>query len=390
MSDHKLSTRAIHPARKPRQKAKSIAPDLVLSASFAYDRVEDLNHACNIHDDHVYSRLTNPTLDELEGVVADLEGGDAAISFASGMGAINGVLASLLSAGSHMILPRSVYGGTFALTNHVLNRFGVSSTVVDYRDREALLRACRPETKVIWAETIANPTLDIADLPTLSELAHAQGALLVVDSTFASPALCRPLEHGADVIVHSASKYLGGHGDLIGGVAVASKALIETMFSTVIEMGGRMSPFVAWLVLRGVKTLELRVKRSGESARRIARFLAAHRGVNHVIYPGLASHPDHDRARKMFDNGFGGVVSIDLVDGESAARFMNKLQLFLLAPSLGDTHSLALIPAATSHRQIAPAERAAAGITDGLVRLSIGLEDPDDLIRDLGQALRAS
>lgn len=337
---------------------------------------------------HVYSRLSNPTVATLEAAVADLEGAEAGLAFTSGMAAIHAALTGLLSAGDHVVAPRSVYGGTWVLLSEVLARFGVETTFVDNRDLDAWRAALRPNTRVVWAETIANPTLEVADLATLAALAHAGGALLVVDATFTTPYLCQPLALGADVAVHSASKYLGGHGDLLGGLILTSDALMRRIRPSAVEVGGVMAPFVAWLILRGLKTLGLRMERHTASALQVARALAEHPRVRRVLYPGLPGHPDHALAQRVLRRGFGGMVSIE-VDGDlvAAKAVMNRLQLFLRAGSLGDAHSLALLPAATSHRKLSPPARAAAGISDGLIRLSVGLEDAEDLVQDLLQAL---
>lgn len=385
-----FSTRSIHlhpPA--PAVASAPVAPPLYQTSSFAVEDMEDMDRMLlEGASGHVYSRLSNPTVATLEAAVAELEGAEAGLAFTSGMAAIHAALCGLLSAGDHVVAPRSVYGGTWVLLTEVLARFGVETTFVDNRDLDAWRAALRPNTRVVWAETIANPTLEVADLAALAALAHEGGALLVVDATFTTPYLCQPLALGADVAVHSASKYLGGHGDLLGGLILTSDALMRRIRPSAVEVGGIMAPFVAWLILRGLKTLGLRMERHTASALQVARALAEHPRVRRVLYPGLPGHPDHALAQRVLRRGFGGMVSIE-VDGDlvAAKAVMNRLQLFLRAGSLGDAHSLALLPAATSHRKLSPAARAAAGISDGLIRLSVGLEDAEDLVQDLLQAL---
>ncbi len=390
MAKHRFDTRAVHARLKtPEISSQSIAPPLIQTASFAFDHAPDIADACERPEDgFIYSRLSNPTVDMLERTIADLEGGDAALAFGSGMAAIHAALVGLLSAGDHIVAPVAVYGGTFGLLTRVLNRLGIESTFVDNNDPQAWRDAIRPNTKVVYAETIANPALSVPDLESLAALAHGAKAKLVVDSTFATPYLCRPLEHGADVVVHSASKYLGGHGDLIAGLVIGAKQVIEPIRDTAIEVGGAVAPFVAWLVLRGLKTLGIRVARSSSSALFLARKLQAHPKVKRVLYPGLSSHPDRERAKRYLPKGCSGVLAIELVgEKDNAERFMSALTLFQRAASLGDAHSLAIQPAATTHRQLSAQELARAGISETYVRLSVGLEDPEDLLEDLEQAL---
>ncbi|MCB9648982.1 MAG: aminotransferase class I/II-fold pyridoxal phosphate-dependent enzyme [Deltaproteobacteria bacterium] len=385
-----FSTRSIHIRSIPTAVPSTpVAAPIYQTSSFAVGEMDDMDRMLlQGESGHMYSRLSNPTVAALEAAVADLEGTEAGLAFTSGMAAIHAVLTGMLSAGEHAVVPRSVYGGTWALLREVLARFGVETTFVDNRDPVAWRSALRPNTKIVWAETIANPTLEVADIAALAELAHGAGARLVVDATFTTPYLCRPVELGADLVVHSASKYLGGHGDLLGGVLVGPKDLMKRIQHSAVEVGGVMAPFVAWLILRGLKTLGLRMERHTASALSVARALEAHPRVRTVLYPGLPSHPEHVLAQRVLQNGFGGMVSFEVEGGlEAAKAVMNRLQLFLRAGSLGDAHSLALLPAATSHRRLGAEARAAAGIADGLIRLSVGLEDAQDLIHDLEQAL---
>jgi cystathionine gamma-synthase/O-acetylhomoserine (thiol)-lyase len=341
-----------------------------------------------------YSRIDNPTADAFAQGVAALEGANvdgevAGQPFASGMAAISTVLMTLTKAGAHVVCPREVYGGTYGLLSHVLDRFGVATTFVDTTDLDAVRAALRPETTVVWGETIANPTMTVADLPGLAALAHEAGATFVVDSTFASPAVCRPLEHGADIVVHSATKYIGGHSDVTGGVAVGSPELMARVRHDRVDLGGSLSPDDAFLLHRGLATLPLRVARHCTSALAVATALLDHPVVERVDHPGLTGHRDHGLAVKLFDEGrYGAVVTITPRGGrEAGLALCDRLQLIRVATSLGGTHSKVSHVASTTHRQLDDAALAAAGIGVGAVRISVGLEDAEDLIADLVQAL---
>lgn len=392
MTELGFATRAIH-THPPKAElgGEAIATPIHQTASFSFEDPEHL--AAAIHrplEGYAYSRLSNPTIAALERAVADLESTDGALAFASGMAAIHTALISLLAAGDHVVAPASLYGGTFQVLRHVLPRFGVNATFVDRTDPEAWQAAVRPETKVIYTETIGNPTLSVPDLTALSEIAQGAGARLLVDSTFATPRLCRPLEHGADLVLHSATKYLGGHGDLIAGMIAGSRELIEEIRPFAVDTGGVMAPFVAWLILRGLKTLALRVDRHSDAALEIARFLEAHPKVERVHYPGLASHPDHARAARTLGGRFGGVLAFDVGSREAGRGLIRRIRLIKRAASIGDVHSLIIQPAESSHRQLSAEELRAAQITEGFVRISVGLEEPADLVRDLDQALSSS
>lgn len=385
-----FATRSIHiPTTETQVPSVPVAPPLVQSTSFAMPSMHDMDRILDAGESgFLYSRLANPTVQSLEVALADLEGAEAAMAFGSGMAAIHAAATGLLSAGDHVIAPSSVYGGTYALFAQILPRFGIETSFVDNQDLEAWRAAIRPTTKVLWAETLANPTLEVADIPGLADVARAAKAHLVVDSTFTTPYLSQPLTQGADVVVHSASKYMGGHGDLLGGVVLTDAALMNEIRPHAIEVGGGMAPFVAWLVLRGLKTLSLRMDRHCASAMLVANDLTQVESVTRVLYPGLESHADHRRAQECLHHGYGGIVSFEMKGGlQDAIAAMDRLKIFLRAGSLGDAHSLALLPAATSHRKLTPKARAEAGIPDGLIRLSIGLEDPQDLISDLRSAL---
>jgi cystathionine beta-lyase/cystathionine gamma-synthase len=389
------STRALHTPAPPVPDQVPVGLPVYRTASWAFDTAQE--YADVLAGDvagYAYSRVANPTADAFAQGVAALEGANldrpvAAEPFASGMAAISTVLMALTHAGAHVVAPAEVYGGTYGLLATVLSRFGVETTFVDMTDLDAVRAAVRPETTVLWGETLANPTMTVADLPALSAIARAAGATFAVDSTFASPAVCRPLEHGVDVVVHSATKYLGGHSDVTGGVAVASPELMARIRHDRIDLGGALAPDEAFLLHRGLSTLPLRVARQCATALAVATALAEHPRVRRVDYPGLPTHRDHDLATKLFDEGrYGAVVTIT-PDGDRAAglALCDRLQLVARATSLGGTHSLSSHAATTTHRQLDDAALAAAGIGPATVRISIGLEDPEDLVADLVQAL---
>jgi methionine-gamma-lyase len=307
------------------------------------------------------------------------------------MGAIAAVLLSLAGAGDHLVVQRALYGGTYSLLTTVAARLGIEASLVDTADLGQVEAALRPATRAVYAETIANPTMTVADLPALAKLASAHGLPLVVDNTVASPYLCRPIEHGAAVVVHSATKYLGGHNDVIGGLALfAEEEQHRRAWHTMIDLGASPDPFAAWLVLRGVKTLALRMERHTANAAALAELLAGHTKVARVYWPGLPDHPSHEVAGRVLD-GYGGFLAFDLEGGRAAGRrFTEATRLALLAPSLGGPETLVTHPASTTHRQLDAAALAAAGIGEGMVRVSVGLEDADDLIEDFTNALEVA
>lgn len=388
-----FQTRSVHlgGVTAPKIESEPAATPIVQTSGFSFENVESLEESFSVPGSFHYSRVSNPTVDALERLIADLEGGDAACAYASGMAAIHGVLSALLRPGDRIVAPDRVYGGSHAFFHGFLRDFGVETTFVKTSDLAAWRGALERPARVVFAETITNPTLEVVDLEAIAKLSLARGAKLVVDATFTTPYLSRPLELGADYVVHSATKYLGGHGDLIAGLVVGREADMRAVKRRLVETGGNLSPFVAWLVLRGLKTLGLRMERHCASALQLARFLSEHPKVEAVHYPGLSPHPDHERAMRLFGGRGSGVVSLVLGGGlESAKRFVNTLALFERAGSLGDTHSLAVLPSMASHRHLGPEGLAEMGITPGFVRLSVGLEDPEDLIRDLEAALLAA
>jgi O-acetylhomoserine/O-acetylserine sulfhydrylase-like pyridoxal-dependent enzyme len=386
-------TRAVHgPAPRPVEQA-SVAPPLYRSTTFVFDSAQ---HTADVFAGQLsgwsYSRTDNPTASAFADAVAALEdrGGQASGQpFASGSAATATVFMSLCDSGSHVIAPQEVYGGTWSFLTRQLARFGVETTFVDMTDLATVRDALRPETRVLWSEVLANPSMTVADLPGLAEIAREAGIPLVVDSTFASPVVCRPLEHGADLVMHSATKYLGGHSDATGGVVVGRPDLVARIRVVRLDLGGALAPDEAFLLLRGLQTLPLRVARQNETAIELAAALAAHPAVLRIDHPSLASHRDHALATKLFDSGrFGAVVTVTPRGGRAAGlALVDGLRLITRATSLGGTHSNAVHVATTTHKDMDDASLAAAGIDPGAVRVSIGLEDAADLIADLVGAL---
>ncbi|HYM53710.1 MAG TPA: aminotransferase class I/II-fold pyridoxal phosphate-dependent enzyme [Candidatus Dormibacteraeota bacterium] len=337
---------------------------------------------------HSYSRYSNPTHAALEEALAELEGAEACHVTGSGMAAIHGVVLSILSAGDEMIVPRAVYGGLVGLAGAVLSRSGMATRAVDTTDLDAIESAFTGSTRLVWLETISNPTTAMADIGAVAELAHARGALVAVDNTFASPYLCNPLALGADVVVHSTTKYVGGHSDITGGAIAGDAHRVTAARHVVINAGGNAAPLEAFLALRGLKTLALRMERHSANALAVAGALDGAPGIDRVLYPGLASHPQHPLAMRTLRGGMaGGMLSIDLAGGRPAGeRFLERLQVAVHATSLGSAETLCSHPASSSHRQLSEAELQLGGLTPGMVRVSIGLEDPDDLVADLAAA----
>ena len=387
-----FATRAIHAGRLPMPAEPPLAAPIWQTSTFVFDDAEHYAHTLHQpREGYVYTRYENPTSAALEATVANLEGAAEGLATASGMGAIATVLLSLAGAGDHVVAQRDLYGGTHSLLAHTAPRFGIEVSFVDAGDPDAVRAALRPTTRAIYAETVANPTLTVADLPALAEVGAAAGVPLVVDNTVASPFLCRPIEHGAAVVVHSATKYLGGHSDVVGGVALfAEPERHDAAWRAMIELGASPDPFAAWLVLRGVKTLPLRMRAHGANARRLAELLDAHPKVARVHWPGLPGHPTAQLAAKLLD-GDPGMLSFDLDGGRAAGRrFIEATRIAKLAASLGSTETLVSHPASTTHRQFAPDALAAAGIGEGMVRVSVGLEDGADLAEDFTQALEVA
>ena len=339
---------------------------------------------------HSYSRYSNPTHAALEEALADLEGAEAGLVTASGMAAMHGVVVSLLRSGDELIVPSAVYGGMVGLIGSILDRSGIGHQTVDTTDHGQVEAAITERTRLLWLETISNPTTAVADIAALAELAHARGVLVAVDSTFASPALANPLALGADLVIHSTTKYIGGHSDLIGGALLGDADRVAAARQVVINAGGNAAPFEAFLALRGLKTLALRMERHSSNALAVATALEGAHGVARVLYPGLASHPQHDLAMRTFRDGMaGGMLAIELEGGRShGERFLGRVRVAVHATSLGSVETLVSHPASSSHRQLDDEALAAAGMSPGTVRVSVGLEDANDLIEDLVGAAR--
>lgn len=387
-SSPRPETLAVHPPHVEITGSRPLGVPLHQGHVFAFDSADDLATAFTSSTAFLYNRLGNPTVRTLEDAVARLEGGTAGISFASGMGAINSVLQGLLGSGDHVIAQTCLYGGTYAVLTDLAARWGVDVTYVSGTDPEEVRAALRPETRLLYLETIANPTTRVSDIPALASVAAEAGVPVAVDNTFASPLLCRPLDHGADIVVHSATKYLSGHADVLGGVAVfKGPDLYDRVRHHAVEQGASTDPFAAWLTLRGMQTLSLRMERQCASAAELAGRLAAHPAVEAVRHPALASHPDREIAARLLSGG-GGVISVDLAGGRDAGRtFVESVRLASLSVSLGDVKTLVMHPASTSHHQLDEAALTAAGIGPGTVRLSVGIEHVEDLWEDLEQAL---
>lgn len=376
-----LGTRAIHAGQAPDPSTGAIMTPIYATSTYVQE-------SPGKHKGYEYSRTQNPTRAAYEACVADLEGGVAGFAFASGLAAASTCL-ELLDTGDHVIAMDDLYGGTFRLFERVRRRSaGLDFTYIDLNDGQALQAALKPNTKMIWAETPTNPMLKVVDLQKLGEFARRHGVLLVVDNTFCSPMVQRPIEWGADIVLHSATKYLNGHSDIVGGILVAANAeLAEKLAFLQNSIGAVASPFDSFLALRGLKTLHLRMRAHCEGALELARWLDQHPQVESVIYPGLPQHPQHELAKRQMQ-GFGGIISVRVKgDADKARRVLEHCQLFALAESLGGVESLIELPAVMTHASIPAPQRAQLGITDNLIRLSVGTEDIADLRAELDAAL---
>lgn len=379
-----FATRVIHAGQAPDPSTGAIMPPIYATSTY-------VQQSPGVHQGYEYSRTQNPTRHAYERCVADLEGGEAAFGFASGMAAIATIL-ELLDSGSHIVALDDLYGGTVRLFEQVRRRSaGLSFTFADLSDPENLARAVQPDTRMVWLETPSNPLLKLVDIEAVVGGLKDRNILVVADNTFATPYIQKPLELGCDIVIHSATKYLGGHSDVVGGIAVTARTdLAEQLAFLQNSAGAICGPFDSFLTLRGVKTLALRMQRHNENAQAIAEWLEGHAAVESVIYPGLSSHPQYELAQRQM-NGAGGIVSFR-IRGEldAARRFMETCRLFALAESLGGVESLVDHPAIMTHASVPAAARAALGITDSLIRLSVGVEDVTDLIADLDAALAAA
>lgn len=384
-----FATLAVHAGESPCPATGALDTPIYQSSTFVAADSDEMSAVYGEEKfGYMYTRYGNPTIHALEEKVAALEGGEAALAFASGMAAISSAIMGYVKSGDHVVAPRMLYGAAYNFLNKKLPRMGAEVTFVPSNRVEDLEGAIRPNTRLIYFETPSNPTLEIIDIAALGAMAKSRGVPTVIDNTFASPALQQPLALGITVSVHSATKYLCGHGDAMGGVVVGPKGYIsELMHEVLRDFGGVISPFNAWLILRGIRTLHLRMPAHCANAQRIAEYLAAHPRVERVNYPGLTSHPGHEVARRQM-RAFGAMMSFEVKGGyESGKKVMDRVQLFARAASLGDTRSLIVHSASTSHRAVPRAERLGMGITDGLVRLSVGVEAAEDLLADLDQAL---
>jgi len=387
-----FNTRAVRSWRsaEPIEQEPGSVP-IYQSSLFSFDDIEAFAGVgkTKISGGYLYTRWANPTTDALARTMVALEGSEAAACYASGMGTIHATISSLAAAGDHVVSASQIYGGTHGLFAELLPRGGMDVSFVDVTDHPAIEAAFRANTRVLYCETIGNPTLPVADLEALAEIAHARGAAFVVDATFTTPYLVRALAHGADLVLHSATKYLGGHSDVTGGVVAGAREPIERIRHFGIDFGATLSPFDSWLILRGLQTLGLRMQRICENAVALASFLEEHPRVERVTYPGLATHPQHELARKLFGDRYGGMVAFEVSGGASAGRrVLERVRVASAAASLGGTKTLIVHPLSITHTQLSPEQLHAAGITEGMMRVSVGIEDVEDVIDDLDHALR--
>jgi cystathionine beta-lyase/cystathionine gamma-synthase len=375
----RFSTVCVHAGQEPDPATGAIITPIYQTSTYVQDEL-------GRHKGYEYARTQNPTRAALEHNIAAIEGGKAAYAFASGMAAI-GAIATMLQAGDHVVVTDNTYGGTFRLFDKVLTKYHLSFTYVDTSSLDLIRQAMRPETRMLFLETPTNPVMRLTDLRAAAEIAHAHGARVVVDNTFASPCVQRPIELGADLVVHSTTKYLNGHSDSVGGIVIGAREDdLEWLKFIQNAEGAILSPFDSWLVLRGTKTLALRMAQHNINGMALAEYLASHRAVKQVLYPGLTAHPQHELAKRQM-RGFGGMLSFDAGTFDAARRVCNRVKLMALAESLGGVETLICHPASMTHASVPPERREAIGLTDSLVRISVGIEDPQDLIDDLDQAL---
>jgi cystathionine beta-lyase/cystathionine gamma-synthase len=376
----RFSTICIHAGQVPDPSTGAIITPIFQTATYVQDALGE-------HKGFEYARTQNPTRSALEANLAAIEGGRAAFAFASGMAAI-GAITARLSTGDHVVVTDNTYGGTFRLFDKILTRYGLTFSFVDTSKLAEIERAITPKTRVVFLETPTNPVLRLIDIAAAAKLAHSRGALVVVDNTFASPCLQRPIELGADLVVHSTTKYLNGHSDSVGGVVVATREEdVEWLRFVQNAAGAILSPFDSWLVLRGTKTLKVRMTQHSANGQGLAEYLARHPKVTRVIYPGLPDHPQHDLARRQMPNGYGGMLTFEVESFDRARAVLNRFKLMSLAESLGGVETLVCHPATMTHASVPADRRAAIGITDSMIRISTGIEDLDDLKEDLDQAL---
>ena len=417
-----FDTIAIHGGHSGDPATKSRAVPIYQTTSYLFDDTAHAGRLFALEEfGNIYTRINNPTTDVLEQRVAALEGGAAALAVSSGQAANLYAILNLAKSGDHIVSSSSLYGGTYNAFAHTLKRFGIEASLVDFGDPFAVEAAIKPNTKAIFAETIGNPKIDVLDVALYADLAHRHGLPLIVDNTLATPYLLKPIAHGADIVVHSATKFIGGHGTAIGGVIVDAGRfdwaasprfpefvepdpsyhglqyapvfgniayILKARVQLLRDVGAALSPFNAWLLLLGLETLGLRVERHSRNAQAVAEFLAAHPKVTRVSYPGLANDPAHARARQYLQGGYGAILTFDVEGGEREARaVIDRLKLFSLLANVGDAKSLVIHPASTTHQQLSETERLASGVTGATIRLSVGIEDERDILADLRQAL---
>ncbi|MGQ9460241.1 MAG: trans-sulfuration enzyme family protein [Candidatus Bathyarchaeaceae archaeon] len=382
-----FSTKAVHAGEKRDPSTGAVVTPIYETSVFGFSSTKELIDVMSEKmEGYIYTRYGNPTVRTVERKMAELEGAEDAAVFSSGMAAIATTMLTLISPGDHIVSTRDLYGGTLALFKDVLPKFGMEVTFVEATDFEEIKLAVQGNTKIIFAETPTNPTLKIVDVSKIAELGKKNGITVVVDSTFASPYNLQPLGFGVDIVVHSATKYLGGHNDVTAGVVCGSEDFMQKLKKMRKHLGGTLDPHAAWLLLRGLKTLGLRMERHNSNGMKIAKYLEKHPKVKRVYYPGLPSHPQHSIAKKQM-RGFGGVVSFEIHgDFEKTMKFVDSLKLCFLAASLGGIETLATQPVTCSHYFVSAEDRKKAGITDELIRLALGIEDPEDIIADLEQA----
>lgn len=383
-----IETKIVHGGQHPDKETGALSPPIYQTSTFAFKNAE---HGARLfsgeEEGYIYTRLSNPTIDLLARKLATLESTDAGVIFSSGLSAIFNLIVTAAQAGDHIVSDNTIYGGTYALLSSILPRLGIKVTFINAADLDEYAKAVTKDTKLVFFETPANPTLKVIDIQRCVEIAHAKNVPVCVDNTFATPYLQHPVELGADIVTHSLTKYLGGHGDIIGGAVVGKKDFIKELWDNAKEIGGSNSPFNAWLVLRGIKTLAVRMERHCDNAMKIAEFLTRHPKIENVYYPGLPTDPGHKTARKQMTK-FGGMLGFDVKGGKEAGKkIMNAVKICILAVSLGDADTLIEHPASMTHSTYTDEGLAQSGIKPGFVRISVGLESAKDLIADLDQAL---
>lgn len=388
----KFATKAVHAGQHPDNETGALVSPLYLTSTFVWTPEKMARYQAGDKEGiFTYGRSRNPTQNFFQEKVAILEGGEAALATGSGMAAISLAVLGIAHSGDHIISSKTVYGGTFGLFNSIFKELNIDVTFVEEMSYENLNKALKPNTKLVYLESILNPTLEILDIKKIIEWAHGKGLKTVVDNTFCTPYLFRPIEIGVDVVVHSTTKYINGHGDHVGGIIVGDAKYIESIRSSIYqELGPVPSPFACWLGLRGLKTIHLRMKQHCENAMALSRFLESHPSVEKVIYPGLESHPQHELAKSLFQNGFGGMVTFFVKGGKNEAeKVMAQLKMAYYAVSLGDLDTLIEHPATMTHGKIDPDKRLEMGIHDNMLRVSLGIEDVEDLIKDFNIALNS-